>query len=380
MGITISRREVEDEINQMAKSFNLPREQWMKLLMQERGIKPEQYADDIIWPSLALRKLAGERLQVTQKELTEAFEMEYGAAVKARLIVCTTAENARKIQSLAAANPAGFGDLAKKYSEDGPSASIKGIVPPIRKHSACPEIEEAAFGLADGQVSGVIPSAGQYVILKRDGLIVARAITMAKAAPRLEKIIRDRKIRQVATDIFQDLQRKAQVQNVLNHPSLRQQVGKGVVALVNNSPIYLRQLDEVCMTRHGAEVLQGLIGRRMLELECKQHQVTVSEPEIDAEIARAAAQLTNPLPDGSPDVKGLAGPGGQAARRFRRDLPQRGGLARRGPEEAGRGQDRHHRRGPEEGLSGELRAAGSLPGDRVEQSPPRPGSLGVGPP
>jgi parvulin-like peptidyl-prolyl isomerase len=303
MGITISRREVEDEINQMAKSFNLPREQWMKLLMQERGIKPEQYADDIIWPSLALRKLAGERLQVTQKELTEAFEMEYGAAVKARLIVCTSAENARKIQSLAAANPAGFGDLAKKYSEDGPSASIKGIVPPIRKHSACPEIEEAAFGLADGQVSGVIPSAGQYVILKRDGLIVARAITMAKAAPRLEKIIRDRKMRQVATDIFQDLQRKAQVQNVLNHPSLRQQVGQGVVALVNNSPIYLRQLDEVCMTRHGAEVLQGLIGRRMLELECKQHQVTVSEPEIDAEIARAAAQLTNPLPDGSPDVK-----------------------------------------------------------------------------
>ena len=302
MGITISRREVEDEINQMAKSFNLPREQWMKLLMQERGIKPEQYADDIIWPSLALRKLAGERLQVTQKELFEAFDMEYGAAVKARLIVCTNAENAKRIQSLAAANPADFGELAKKYSEDAPSASIKGIVPPIRKHSACPEIEKAAFGLADGQVSGVIPSAGQYVILKRDGLIVARAITMAQAAPRLEKIIRDRKMRQVATEIFQDLQRKAQVQNVLNHPSLRQQVGQGVVALVNNSPIYLRQLDEECITRHGADVLQGLIGRRMLELECKQHQATVSEGEIDAEIARAAAQTTK-LPDGSPDVK-----------------------------------------------------------------------------
>ena len=65
MGITISRREVDEEIEQMAKSFSLPVEQWMKLLEQERGIKPEQYANDIIWPSLALRKLAGERLRVT---------------------------------------------------------------------------------------------------------------------------------------------------------------------------------------------------------------------------------------------------------------------------------------------------------------------------
>ena len=304
MGITITRSEVDDEIEQMAKSFSLPVQQWMKLLEQERGIKPEQYANDIIWPSLALRKLAGEKLRVTQQELTEAFEMEYGPAVKARLIVCTTAEKAHKVQALAAANPAEFGNLAKQYSEDAPSASIKGMVPPIRRHGPCPEIEEAAFGLADGQVSAVLRSAGQYVVLKRDGLIAARQFTMAQATPRLEKIIRDRKMRQVASDIFRELQKKSHVQNVYNSPQLRQQVGEGVVALVNRDPIYLRQLDEECINRHGADVLQGVIGRRMLELDCKQHQVTVSEQEIDAEIARAAAQITKPLADGSPDVKG----------------------------------------------------------------------------
>ena len=90
----------------------------------------------------------------------------------------------------------------------------------------------------------------------------------------------------------------------INDPRLRQQVGEGVVALVNGSPIYLRQLDEECIVRHGTDVLQGVIGRRMLELACTQNQVTVSEQEIDAEIAHAAAQMTKPLPDGSPDVKG----------------------------------------------------------------------------
>jgi parvulin-like peptidyl-prolyl isomerase len=304
MGITITRPEVDAEIEQLARSFNLPVEQWLDLLWQQRGIKPEQYANDIIWPSLALRKLAGARLQPTQKELTDAFEMEYGAAVKARLITCTTAEKARKVQALAAAHPDDFGRLAQQYSEDPPSASVKGQVPPIRKHGPCPEIEKAAFGLDDGQVSGVIQSSGQYVILKRDELIPAPHVTLAQATPRLEKIIRDRKMRQVAGEVFQELQKKSRVQNVINDPKLRQQLGEGVVALVNGAPISLRQLDEECVVRHGTDVLQGLIGRRMLELDCKQNHVTVSEEEIDAEITRAAAQWTKPLPDGSPDVKG----------------------------------------------------------------------------
>ena len=173
---------------------------------------------------------------------------------------------------------------------------------------------------------------------------------MAQAAPRLEKIIRDRKMRQVATEIFKELQTKSRVQNVLNDPRLRQQVGEGVVALVNGAPIYLRQLDEECIYRHGADVLQGLIGRRMLELACKQKQVTVSEKEIDAEIAHAAARVYQAAARRLDRREGLAGGGLQAARRLRRNLSPRSGLARRGPAEAGRGPDRSHRRGPEEGL------------------------------
>ena len=231
-----------------------------------------------------------------------------------RLIVCTTLEKAQKVQALAAANPADFGNLAKQWSEDAPSASIKGLAPPVRRYGPCPEIEEAAFGLADRQVSGVIRSAGQYVILKREGLIPASKITMAKAGPRLEKMIRDRKMRQVATDIFKELQKKARVQNVYNNTELRQQLGEGVVALVNGEPIYLSQLDEECVNRHGADVLQGLIGRRMLELDSAQHQVTVSEQEIDAEIALRPRRRPSLFPTARPTSNaGLRPPPGSKA-------------------------------------------------------------------
>ena len=71
-GITVTKREVDDEIERMAKRFGIPVDQWLKMLRQERGIKPEQYASDIIWPTLALRKLAGERLMVSQEDLMRA--------------------------------------------------------------------------------------------------------------------------------------------------------------------------------------------------------------------------------------------------------------------------------------------------------------------
>jgi parvulin-like peptidyl-prolyl isomerase len=304
LGITVSRREIDVEIEQLAASFKLPVQQWLKMLHEERGIKPEQYANDIIWPSLALRKLAGAKLEVSQKELTDAFEAEYGAAVKARIIVCSTEQKAREAQALATANPADFGKLAKEYSIDAPSASVSGMIQPIRKHCACPEIEQAAFAMSDGQVSSVIRSEGQFVIVKRDGIIQAQNIKLQQVADRLTKIIRDKKMRAVSGDIFKELQKRTRVQNVYNDDKLRQSVGANVVALVNDTPIYIRQLDDECLSRHGAEVLQSLIGRRMLELDCQQKQVTITEPEIDAEIARLASMLTRPLPDGSPDVKG----------------------------------------------------------------------------
>ena len=204
--------------------------------------------------------------------------------------------------------------------------------------------------LADGQISNVIKSNGQFVIVKRDGIIQAQNIKLEQVADRLTKIIRDKKMRAVAGDIFKELQKRTRVQNVYNDDKLRQRVGPNVVALVNETPIYLRQLDDECLARHGADVLQGLIGRRMLELACQQSQVTVSEQEIDAEVARLASMLTRPMPDGSPDVKGWLDLVTKQHGRFGRSLSPRDDLAGGGPAKAGRLQDRSDGRRPEEGI------------------------------
>ena len=85
-GITVTRDEVNAEIERMAKRFKIPVDQWLKMLKQERNVTPEQYANDIIWPTIALRKLAGEQLNVSREELREEFETQYGEQIKVRLI------------------------------------------------------------------------------------------------------------------------------------------------------------------------------------------------------------------------------------------------------------------------------------------------------
>jgi parvulin-like peptidyl-prolyl isomerase len=300
--IAVSRTEINEEIDRMARRFGLPADQWLKLLKAERGIKPEQYANDIIWPTLALRKLAGDRLNVSRDEVLALFESEYGAAVCVRLIACSTRQKAEQVCAQATAKPETFGDLAKTHSEDAPSASIGGLIQPIRKHSGSKAIEQAAFSMADGDVSKVIEAGGQFVILKRERALPPRSAKLEVVYGQLEEVLRERKMRTVAGEIFADLQKRSTIDLVYGNSAKMQQM-PGVAAVINGAQITLGQLAEECLVRHATDVLDGTIDRRLLESACKQKNVTVSEKELDAEITHLASIMEKPLPDKSPDVQ-----------------------------------------------------------------------------
>ncbi|RMG03951.1 MAG: peptidylprolyl isomerase [Planctomycetota bacterium] len=301
-GITITVDEVDAEVERMATRFNLPVEHWLKLLKDERGITPEQYKSDIIWPTLALRRLAGDRMAISEEEVRKLFDSRYGPAVKARMIVCKSKEKAEKVHAEAVAHPDQFGNLAKEYSDDMASASLKGLIQPIRKHIGQPEIEEAAFALKEGEISPIIPVHGEYVILKCEAHLPPMRVDYNAVHDELEEIVRDSKMEKVANEIFRELQSKAQIVNVLNDPVKRSQM-PGVAAIVNGKKIMLNDLGEMCIDRHGREVLENLIGRRLIEQACRAKNITVTEADIDAEIAEMARLNLPLLPDGSPDVK-----------------------------------------------------------------------------
>jgi hypothetical protein len=72
--IDVTDPEIDAEIDRMAARFKIGRQQWLDMLQRERGINVEQYKRDILWPTLALRKLAAKDLVVSDQELQQAYE------------------------------------------------------------------------------------------------------------------------------------------------------------------------------------------------------------------------------------------------------------------------------------------------------------------
>jgi parvulin-like peptidyl-prolyl isomerase len=300
--IVISDQQVADEIDRMARKFSLPKEQWLQMLEKERGIKPERYAQDIIWPTLALRELAKSQLQVSKKELDEAYESEFGPAVKVRLIAMDDPEKARSVHAQACAKPDDFPALAKNHSQDTNSASAYGLIQPIRRRMGDPNLEQAAFSMKKGEISKIIQVGELYVFIKcEEHLPAAKGIDRAKVEPLLLDALKDRKLRAAASDVFKDLQATAVVENVYNDPVKSKQM-PGVAATINGQKITIRELSEECVERHGNDVLEGAINRRLLDQALRKKNLKISDDDIGAEIGRAAVSMGKVKGKGEPDV------------------------------------------------------------------------------
>ncbi len=300
--VVVTDQEVEDEIDRMAKQFKLPKDQWIKLLQKERGIKRSQYAHDIIWPTLALRKLSASELTVSKQELDEAFESQFGPGVKARLIVMSNAREMARVRAEALAEPDKFPALARKYSEDSASASAGGMMPPIRRYMGDANFEKAAFSLKVDEISPVIALGNQFVILKCEGRFAATKVDRDHADSLIVEALKERKLRKVAKDKFDELEKQSSVETVFGNPS-KEKEAPGVAAVLNGRRITVRELAEACIERHGTEVLEKLLDHKLLEQALRKRKLSVTKADLDAEVARAALAMGQKKPSGEADVK-----------------------------------------------------------------------------
>jgi len=286
-GIAITSADINAEIDRMAKRFKLGREQWFDLLKRERDVSPQEYARDIVWPTLALRRLAITDLQVAPEEVQKEFEHQYGEMIHARLIAVGSQELAQQIYAELTAEPDKFARLAIEHSIDINSASVGGLIQPIRRHVGDEIIERASFGLQPGQISSILPVAGQFVILKCESRIPPRNVDRAEIEPQIVEKIKDEKLREVANTLFERLQKTATIQNVYNNPQLRETM-PGVVATVNGDRITMKELGQECLLRHGDEVLENEISRLLLTQSLKEAGITITETDLEAEVHHAA--------------------------------------------------------------------------------------------
>ena len=299
--IKVTDAEVNAEIDRMAARFKIGREQWLDMLERERGINVEQYKRDILWPTLALRKLAADQLAVSEEELQKAYEARFGPAVKCRLIVVPDRQLAEQLRRQLTQAPSDFARLAMKHSVDVNSASIGGLIQPIHRHVGDPAIEREVFAMQADQISSIIPVGEQFAVLKCEGHVPARNVPMESVREELTEQIVESKLREVASVKFRELQESATVQNVWNNAQLRAQM-PGVVATINGQPIPYSELAEECLMRFGEEVLDVEISHLLLQQALAKANLALAEQELNAEIAHAAQLAGVVDKQGQPDV------------------------------------------------------------------------------
>jgi len=216
-GVTVTQPDVEQEIHRIAKQFNIPTETWLQMLQTERNITPEEYSRDVIWPMLALKKLAGDKVEVTDDDLQRAFIRGYGSKAKVRMIMLDNQRRANEVWQKASASPDDFERLARENSIEPGSRALGGSVPPVARYSGSPEVEKAAFKLREGEISGVIQlGINQYVILKGEGQTEQIVKDINEVKGQLYTDLMEEKVQESVAKLFDELKKTTRVDDYFN--------------------------------------------------------------------------------------------------------------------------------------------------------------------
>ena len=235
MKLEVTPAEIDAEIDSVAgRVAGIGREAWLRTLDKERGISPVQYARDIIYPALALRKLSKDRVQVTPQDMKDAFEAQYGEKLRCRMIMVDKIQTAKEIWEELRKNPAGFEKLAMDRSMDSSSRSLGGLLAePISRHAHPKTVSDSAFyqlvdgdpkdGDAshkpkDGDFTGPIQVAeATWVLLRRESLAPAQPVspTDERVKKNVYEMIYEVKLKEAMGSVMQDLMHAAAIDNKL---------------------------------------------------------------------------------------------------------------------------------------------------------------------
>ena len=233
--LEVTAAEIDQEIENTANRFGINREGWLRTLDKERGISPIQYARDIIYPALALRKLCAGRVEVLPKDIQDAFEAQYGEKLRCRMIMVDKERTAVEIWEELKTNPGGFEKLAQERSIDSGSRSLGGLLGnPITRHAYPQNISDNAFRQLvdgdpkdrnpdhkpkDGDFTGPIQiGETAWIILRRETVVPAtKNVSLKDEQVRKQtyEMIYEVKLKETMNAVFQELAKAAGIENKL---------------------------------------------------------------------------------------------------------------------------------------------------------------------
>lgn len=212
-GITVSAAEVEEVVQQELKSFQVNLKDFEAKVLKPRHMSLYEWREDAIRPRLMLTKLSRDRVQVTEKDIMDAYEAHHGEKVQCRMIVFPKGENKLAMNMYTKLRDSDDEFSRQARQQAIPSlASQAGKVPAFGRHSTgSNELERAAFSLQPGEVSQIVGTPEGEVILKCDARIPPDGTKLEHVRAELQQEIIEKKLMmELMPKIAEELKKEAQ--------------------------------------------------------------------------------------------------------------------------------------------------------------------------
>ena len=185
LGVEVTDADIADQREQLVEQVG--GEEALQTLLEDNGISEDQL--DELLHDLALQQKVTEHLtadlEVSDQQVQEFYEQNYGPTVSARHILVEDEAQAQEVLDRLEAGE-DFAAVAEEVSTDG-SAAQGGDLGEISRGQTVPEFEEAVFGAEPGELVGPVETQFGFHVIE---------VTDRQQAPPLEEV-RDEVVQQI---------------------------------------------------------------------------------------------------------------------------------------------------------------------------------------
>jgi peptidyl-prolyl cis-trans isomerase SurA len=194
--VAISEAEIEAELARNIARSGIAPEKFDDEL-KNQGYTRQQYKERL--GNMLLRQrmttfMIARKVFVTPEEVADYYNKNKASMVSEKtvdfsVIVLPEKLPVKSIYEQLRSGSLKFEDAARKYSVDR-SAVEGGKIAAVPWDKMPPDMQKLLGSLADGQMSPLLRTQGGFVILRRDDVKEAKALSLQEAAPRIEEILK----------------------------------------------------------------------------------------------------------------------------------------------------------------------------------------------
>jgi hypothetical protein len=223
--IAVTAQEMEVALDDDLRITTPPisRKDFVNVVLPKYGKTLYEWMEDVVRPRLLLSKMCRHKVQVTDADIQQAFERLYGEKRECQLLLYPKGDSPREINQIwdrVRKSAAEFDKEARKQANPALAANEGRITVSRHTQGTDKVMEQRAFGMEEGEVSGLFETSQGTCILKLVRKVPANTTVKldARLKEQLHKEMFDTKLSEEIPKQFAELAKAANPNVLLNGP------------------------------------------------------------------------------------------------------------------------------------------------------------------